>query len=49
LRFTQNTLEALSRVRTITEQTRLSRSFFGGIRVPALCIDRFAFTGATEF
>jgi len=49
LRFTQNVLEALSSARMITEQTRLSRGFFGGIRVPALCIGHFAFTGATEF
>jgi predicted Zn-dependent protease len=49
LRFTQNALEALSAVQMISEETKLSRSFFGGIRVPALRIDRFAFTGVTEF
>jgi PmbA protein len=49
LRFTQNVLEALSAVQMISEETKLSRSFYGGIRVPALCIDRFAFTGVTEF
>lgn len=49
LRFTQNILEALSAVQMISEETRLSRSFYGGIRVPALRIDRFAFTGVTEF
>lgn len=49
LRFTQNVLEALSAVQMISEETKLSRSFYGGIRVPALRIDRFAFTGVTEF
>jgi predicted Zn-dependent protease len=49
LRFTQNILEALSRVRMIGNATRLGRSFFGGIRVPALLIDGFTFSGVTEF
>ena len=49
LRFTQNVLEALSAVRMISKGTRLGNSFFGGIRVPALCIDRFTFTSATQF
>jgi PmbA protein len=49
LRFTQGVLEALSAVTMISEETKLSRGFWGGIRVPALCIGRFAFTGATEF
>ena len=49
LRFTQNVLEALSTTQMIGEETKLSESFYGGIRVPALCIGRFAFTGATEF
>jgi PmbA protein len=49
LRFTQNVLEALSTAQLIGEETKLSESFYGGIRVPAVCIGRFAFTGATEF
>jgi PmbA protein len=49
LRFTQNVLEALSTVTMISEEAKLSRGFWGGVRVPALCIGRFAFTGVTEF
>ena len=49
LRFTQNILEALSRVSMISKGTRLQGGFFDAIRVPALCVERFAFTGATEF
>jgi len=49
LRFTQSILEALSAVQMISAETKLRSSFYGGIRVPALCISRFAFTGATQF
>jgi PmbA protein len=49
LRFTQGILEALSEARMIGRETTLQRGFLGGIRVPAICVDRFAFTGATEF
>jgi predicted Zn-dependent protease len=49
LRFTQNVLEAFARVRMISLDSRLGRSFFGGIRVPSVLIDGFAFTGVTEF
>ena len=49
LRFTQNVLEALGRVRMISRDSRLGRTFFGGVRVPSLLIDGFAFTGVTEF
>ena len=49
LRFTQSVLEALSAVRMIGAETRLHGAFFGGVRVPALCIDGFTFTGVTEF
>jgi predicted Zn-dependent protease len=49
LRFTQNVLEALSNVQMISQGTRLNGGFLGAVRVPALCIGRFAFTGATEF
>ncbi len=49
LRFTQNILEALSAVQMISEDTKLTRGFYGGVRVPALLISRFTFSGATEF
>nr|MBC7243753.1 TldD/PmbA family protein [Chloroflexota bacterium] len=49
LRFTQNILEALSNVRMISAETKLRSGFYGGVRVPALCIERFSFTGVTEF
>lgn len=54
LRFTQSILEALSEVQMIGRETKLGREAFmenliGGIRVPALKIDRFTFTSATEF
>ncbi len=49
LRFTQSALEALSRVSMIGSTTRLLRGFVGGIRAPALSIDRFSFSSATEF
>jgi len=49
LRFTQNILEAFSTVEMIGAQTSLRPGFFGGNRVPALLIQRFSFTGVTEF
>jgi predicted Zn-dependent protease len=49
LRFTQNILEALARVRMTSSDSKLGRSFFGGIRVPSLLIDGFTFSGVTEF
>lgn len=49
LRFTQGILEALSEVRMISSETKLVSDYLGAVRVPALLIDRFAFTGATEF
>ncbi|TME33827.1 MAG: hypothetical protein E6I62_03625 [Chloroflexi bacterium] len=49
LRFTQSIPEAFSRVAAIGAETRLVAAEYSGInaRVPALLIDRFAFTGAT--
>jgi len=47
LRFTQSALEALSEVVAISRETRLVSGFLGGIRVPALHLRRFRFTGAT--
>ncbi len=49
LRFTQSILEALSRVEMIGRTTKLERAFFGAIRVPALKIGGFNFTGTTQF
>jgi PmbA protein len=49
LRFTENILEALARVRMISHDSKLGRGFLGGIRVPSLLVDGFSFTGVTEF
>jgi len=49
LRFTQSILEALSRVEMIGKTTKLERAFLGAIRVPALKIGGFNFTGTTQF
>jgi PmbA protein len=45
LRFTQSYLEAMNRVEAIGRETKL----LGGCRVPALKINGWQFTGATEF
>ncbi|HEX6138984.1 MAG TPA: metallopeptidase TldD-related protein, partial [Candidatus Limnocylindria bacterium] len=49
LRFTQAIPEAFSAISAISSETRLVGAEYSGInaRVPALRIDRFAFTGAT--
>jgi PmbA protein len=49
LRFTQSIPEAFSRIAAIGAETRLVAAEYSGInaRVPAVLIDRFAFTGAT--
>lgn len=49
LRFTQSILDALSRVEAIGRTTKLERGFFGAIRIPALKIEGFNFTGTTQF
>lgn len=49
LRFTQSILEALSRVEMVGETTKLEQAFLGAIRVPALKIEGFSFTGMTQF
>jgi len=49
LRFTQNILEALSRVEMISRERKLEKSWVGGNMVPALKIKAFEFTGSTEF
>lgn len=49
LRFTQSYVQALAEVEAISQQTRLFENDFaaGGMRVPALKISRFNFTGVT--
>jgi predicted Zn-dependent protease len=51
LRFTQSYLEALNNVEAIGRNTRLltGMASIGGDSVPALMLDGFEFTGATEF
>ncbi len=49
LRFTQGVLDAFATVRAAGSHTRLLPGMPGSVRVPALCIDDFSFTGATEF
>jgi len=48
LRFTQSYLEALSAVEAISRTTKLQRGFRGSVRVPALRIGKFRFTGQTQ-
>ena len=49
LRFTQSIPDAFSQIAAIGSETRLVAAEYSGInaRVPAVLIDRFAFTGAT--
>ncbi len=49
LRFSQSVLGALSSVRSVGREVKLQRGWFGGSLVPALSLDRFTFTGKTEF
>lgn len=49
LRFTQNILEALSRVELISEESKLVSDGFVSSVVPMLKIAKFNFTGKTEF
>jgi len=48
LRFTQSYLDALARVTAVGRERRTLRGFLGGSVVPALRIDAWTFTGATE-
>jgi len=48
LRFTQSYLDALARVTAVGRERKTLRGFLGGSVVPALRIDAWAFTGATE-
>jgi predicted Zn-dependent protease len=51
LRFTQSYLAALNNLQDVGRDTRLLRGAWGlgSTRVPALKLDEFTFTGATEF
>ncbi|MGB9594209.1 MAG: TldD/PmbA family protein, partial [Anaerolineae bacterium] len=51
LRFTESYLDAFNRVEDIGKETRLlvSRFEIGGVRVPAVRLAGFRFTGTTEF
>ncbi len=48
LRFTQSYLEALAATSAVSSERRTLRGDFGGVVVPAVRIDSWAFTGATE-
>ncbi len=49
LRFTQSVLDTLSAVRMIGREAKFVRSHSEGAVVPALLVERFRFSGATEF
>jgi len=49
LRFTQSMVEALRSVEMIGRERITEQAFFGAIRVPALKVHDFHFTGVTEF
>ena len=48
LRFTQSYLDALAGVSAVSRERKTLRGFLGGAVVPAVRIDAFTFTGATE-
>ncbi|MBF6604924.1 MAG: TldD/PmbA family protein [Chloroflexi bacterium] len=48
LRFTQSYLEAIAGVSAVASERRTLKGFLGGVVVPAVRIDAFTFTGATE-
>ena len=48
LRFTQSYLKALEGVSGVSRERKCLRGFLGGVVVPALRVDSFTFTGATE-
>jgi PmbA protein len=48
LRFTQSYLDALGGVTAVSRERRTLKGFLGGSVVPALRIEAFTFTGATE-
>ncbi|HEX5014840.1 MAG TPA: TldD/PmbA family protein [Candidatus Limnocylindrales bacterium] len=48
LRFTQSYLEALAATSAISRERRTLKGDFGGVLVPAIRVDSWTFTGATE-
>jgi predicted Zn-dependent protease len=48
LRFTQSYLEALAGTSAVSKERRTLRGDFGGVVVPAIRVDSWTFTGATE-
>jgi predicted Zn-dependent protease len=48
LRFTQSYLDALAATSAVSRERRTHRGDFGGVLVPAVRIDSWTFTGATE-
>jgi PmbA protein len=48
LRFTQSYLEALAGTSAVSKERRTLRGDFGGVLVPAIRVDCWTFTGATE-
>jgi predicted Zn-dependent protease len=48
LRFTQSYLDAIAGVRAVSRERKTLRGFLGGAVVPAVRIEAFTFTGATE-
>ena len=48
LRFTQSYLEALAGTAAVSRERRTLRGDYGGVVVPAVRIDNWTFTGATE-
>jgi predicted Zn-dependent protease len=49
LRFTQSFLQAFERVRAISADTLLRQDTFGAVRVPAVILEKFNFSGVGEF
>jgi PmbA protein len=48
LRFTQSYLEALAATSAVSRERRTLKGDFGGVVVPAIRVDSWNFTGATE-
>jgi predicted Zn-dependent protease len=48
LRFTQSYLDALAATSAVSRERRTLRGDFGGVLVPAIRVDGWTFTGATE-
>jgi predicted Zn-dependent protease len=48
LRFTQSYLEAMAGTSAVSKERRTLRGDFGGVVVPAIQVDSWTFTGATE-